>query len=554
MAFPGWFENLLHSGTAAGLSGIPALQLSSAPDRDWFLRFLRVHYTTRSLSLWPERMWSPKAGARDGTGLRSHIESVASGGVISASQVLVVLSKAELEEAVAKHGPGWILQEERRLTGLVRSLLEERKVRVAAGLDELSVRLVKDGDRSLGSRPLNLLPGEFVTAILPNRHLGDESQVLGVYVHVPGAWEGFRPVAAVTEKQLLYTFGNHWLDNFQHSSLPEGALYQLSRDGAARWIHSIHPDHRRNYTLKRTPQEGAMDVVSLVRRDGRGLIDVQLVPLGRTLDGLNRASTVVSEISDPSPDGLVSLRETGLLLQRVHFPQVMRGYDVYITQDGSMTTSASSPLAVIEVRGEQAALSSRSDQVKLNESLLPPNSSRTLHGQCEIWVGDHRLLYRDLSGVDAAGWPYVGEIRRTGWKSHLPVGGRYIIGRSMSAWVRLPDVADSRNVRWADETSSASVDSRTGTFARKDFYTDSIMVASEHAAVDLREGAVVENQARHCSVFVRRDNSVIALLPKKKAGRHRVELQVGDELLVGNCAFAVGGELPAPSGVLQEDG
>ena len=392
MAFPGWFENLLHSGTAAGLSGIPALQLSSAPDRDWFLRFLRVHYTTRSLSLWPERMWSPKAGARDGTGLRSHIESVASGGVISASQVLVVLSKAELEEAVAKHGPGWILQEERRLTGLVRSLLEERKVRVAAGLDELSVRLVKDGDRSLGSRPLNLLPGEFVTAILPNRHLGDESQVLGVYVHVPGAWEGFRPVAAVTEKQLLYTFGNHWLDNFQHSSLPEGALYQLSRDGAARWIHSIHPDHRRNYTLKRTPQEGAMDVVSLVRRDGRGLIDVQLVPLGRTLDGLNRASTVVSEISDPSPDGLVSLRETGLLLQRVHFPQVMRGYDVYITQDGSMTTSASSPLAVIEVRGEQAALSSRSDQVKLNESLLPPNSSRTLHGQCEMGGGSSSAL------------------------------------------------------------------------------------------------------------------------------------------------------------------
>ena len=554
MALPGWFENLLHNGTAAGLSGIPALQLSSDPDRDWFLRFLRVHYTTQSLSLWPERMWSPKAGAREGTGLRTHLESVVSGGVLSASQVLVVLSKAELEEAVAKNGPGWILQEERRLTGLVQSLLEERRIRVPGGLDDLNVRLVKDGDRRFGSRPLNLLPGEFVTGLLPNRHIGEGEQVLGVYVHIPGAWEGFRPVSAVTDHQLLYTLGNHWLDNFQHPSLPEGALYQLSRDNAERWIHSVHPDHRKEFRLQRTRQEGAMDVVSLVNRDGQGILDVQLVPLGRTLDGVNRSSTVISEISNPSPQGLLSLRETGLLLQRVHFPQVMRGYDVYIAQDGSMTTSSSSPLAVIEVRGAQAALSSRSELVKVNGKLLPPNRAQVLTGQCEILVGDHRLIYRDLSEVEAAGWPYVGEIRRSGWKSHLPVGGRYIIGRAMSAWVRLPDVADSRNVRWADETSSASVDSRTGTFARKDFYTDSIMVASEHAAVDLREGAMVENQARHCSVFVRRDNAVIALLPKKKAGRHRMDLEEGDELLVGNCVFAVGGEVPTRQHGVRGDG
>jgi hypothetical protein len=124
----------------------------------------------------------------------------------------------------------------------------------------------------------------------------------------------------------------------------------------------------------------------------------------------------------------------------------------------------------------------------------------------------------------------------------------------MAAWVRLPDVADSRNVRWADETSTASVDSRTGTFARKDFYTDSIMVASEHAAVDLRDGARVENQARHCSVFVRRDNAVIALLPRKKAGRHQMEIRKGDELLVGNCVFAVGGEVPESADPMQSGG
>ena len=80
------------------------------------------------------------------------------------------------------------------------------------------------------------------------------------------------------------------------------------------------------------------------------------------------------------------------------------------------------------------------------------------------------------------------------------------------------------------------------------------MVASEHAAVDLRDGVQLENQARHCSVFVRRDNAVIALLPRKKVGRHRMKLQKGDELLVGNCVFAVGGDVPEAADDTQSGG
>ena len=70
------------------------------------------------------------------------------------------------------------------------------------------------------------------------------------------------------------------------------------------------------------------------------------------------------------------------------------------------------------------------------------------------------------------------------------------------------------------------------------------MVASEHAAVDLTEGAVLENRAKHCPVFVRRAGVIVSLLPRKKAGLHRFGIKVGDELLVGNCVFSVGGELP----------
>ena len=185
------------------------------------------------------------------------------------------------------------------------------------------------------------------------------------------------------------------------------------------------------------------------------------------------------------------------------------------------------------------------EQVVFNGERLALGASVLLSGACEIQVGPHVLLYKDLSNVRAVGWPYIGEIRCGGWQSHLPVGGSYTIGRDAKAWVRLPDVADNRNIRWADETSSASVDSRTGTFARKDFYTDSIMVASEHAQINLGDGAVLENLAKSLPHLCENASALVSLLPRKKAGLHRFQLQHGDELLVGNCVFSVGGSVPA---------
>jgi hypothetical protein len=548
MAIPSWFDNLLHSGTAAGLSGIPSLQLSSNPDRDWFLRFLRTHFTTLSLVTHPERIWSPSTSPGKGGGLESHLMSLAPGGVLSASQMVVLLSGPEFDEAVEMRGQSWITEVEKQLQSRVDTLVTERKLRTARPGGRLRVCLLRDGDRALGGRVLNLLPGEFVTTLLPNQHVGQESACLGVYVHIPGAWEGFRPVQSVQVDQLLYTFGNHWLDNFHHPSLKEAALYQLRLDESGRWVHSIHPDHREDFVLKRTSQNGAMDVLTLCEANGRSLMDVQLVALGRTLDGVKSSSDVIEGLTSVVPDGgargLLSLEECGVLLQKIHFPQVMKGYEVYLSKEGNLSTSGEDVAAVLEIRSDQAVLLSKHPALHVNAKSLAPGERVDLRGLCEIAIDGHVLYYKDLSSVKASGWPYLGEIRRGGWQSHLPLGGAYTIGRDPSAWVRLPDVADNRNIRWTDEGDSRSVASRTGTFARKDFYTDSIMVASTHAVVDLCNGATVKNEAKFCHVYVRRASAVISLMPKRKAGLHQFQLRTGDELLVGNCVFSVGGQVP----------
>jgi hypothetical protein len=548
MPIPSWFDNLLHSGTAAGLSGIPSLQLSANPDRDWFLRFMRSHFTTQSLVKFPERLWGVAGGVVKSGGLEDHLMSLAPDSVLSATQLLVLLSRTEFDEAVEAHGLSWISQVENELQVRVDRLVAERRLKGAQPNVSIKVCLIRDGDRALGARTLNLLPGEFVTALLPNRYVGQSTARLGVYVHIPGSWEGFRPAQSVHVNQILYTFGNHWLDNFSHPALKEAAVYQLRLDDKSRWVHSIHPDHREDYVLKRTAQQGAMDVLTLCDVAGKAILDVQLVSLEHTLDGIALSPStpdgVVSIVPDREARGLLSLEECGVLLQKIHFPQVMKAYEVYLSKDGNLSTSSEDAAATLEVRNDQATLLSQSPTLKVNTKPLAHGERMVLRGLCEIEVDGQTLLYKDLSSVQAAGWPYIGEIRRGGWQSHLPLGGAYSIGRDPGAWVRLPDIADNRNIRWADEDSTGSVTSRTGTFARKDFYTDSIMVASTHAIVDLCDGATVENKAKYCHVYVRRASAVVSLVPTRKTGLHQFQLRSGDELLVGNCVFAVGGQVP----------
>ncbi|MFN7142828.1 MAG: hypothetical protein ACK4YP_03565, partial [Myxococcota bacterium] len=88
---------------------------------------------------------------------------------------------------------------------------------------------------------------------------------------------------------------------------------------------------------------------------------------------------------------------------------------------------------------------------------------------------------------------------------------------------------------------------RTGDIPKSRFYTDSIMVASEHAELDLGGEPVLRSLARHCFTFVRRDGQILALAPREAAdGRHELPLLPNDEVLVGNCLFQV--SYPPPAG------
>lgn len=252
----------------------------------------------------------------------------------------------------------------------------------------------------------------------------------------------------------------------------------------------------------------------------------------------NKQKTIIPDAFDTR---ILTLHERGALLQKVHFSNFMEGYDVYLGPKAQIATSGASgqPRATIQVRFGRVSLVAREAGVTVDNKALEPGQPFVLKGAVAIEVDGVRVEYRDLSGVKADGWPYLGELRRPGAGTYLDFGTVFQVGRDRRSKVRLPDEPHNDNIAWLPSVGGgATIRSRTGDIPKSRFYTDSIMVASTHAEMDLSGEPLLRSLARHCFTYVRRGAEIVALFPREGAGgRHEVSLQPNDELLVGNCLF-----------------
>lgn len=254
---------------------------------------------------------------------------------------------------------------------------------------------------------------------------------------------------------------------------------------------------------------------------------------------LERARTIVPDAVDGR---LLTLHERGALLQRVHFANFMEGYDVYIGAQGKVATLLSNPRATLQVRQGRVMLVVHDRGVRVDNKAVEPGRGIALVGKVQIDVDGAPLEYDDLSQIKVEGWPYVGELRRPGVGSYLEFGQGYRVGRDRRCKIRLPDEPHNDNIAWLPSVGGgATIRSRTGDIPKSRFYTDSIMVASEHAELDLEPATpVLRSLARHCYSYVRRNGEILVLFPREGAGGLReTPLQPGDELLIGNCLFQV---------------
>jgi hypothetical protein len=563
-------SRIFSTGRTQGLSGSAEAVLDPDPASGFYASRLRKHRTEGDLVADPNLLWTtPSFGGRKG-GLLAHVASERSEGVASYTDILVVVNQDDAKRAAAWNGgEPWA----ERAGGVVSASFDRFCIKegfhLPFQLRPLRFWFVADGSRDMLSQSFGLEPGEFATGLLPNLYIGPASTsrpVLSIHLNLPGVWDGYKEVGRLYNDQLLYTLGRHWLDNYHHAALKEPGIYRLQQFANGTLVHEVSPELQDRYMVRSDKVDGA-SVITVAERSGRPVayLVLAVIEAGETTSpggalGPNAQASAEFAAKIPKSPGLpetrsdtnrktvvptesqqrvLTLQERGALLQKVHFGGVMEGYDVYIGSNGQMATLMPSPRATIQVRGRRVQLLSQSEGVRLGDRVIPVGTVVPMQGEMRIEVDGHPLEYRDLADVSADGWPYLAEVRRPGAGTYLEFGEAVQIGRDRRCKVRLPDEPHNDNISWLPSVDNGTtITSRNGQIPKSRFYTDSIMVASEHLEIDLAGEPVARSKARQCYSFVRRGSRILPLFPREgNNGVKELPLEAGDELLVGNCLF-----------------
>jgi hypothetical protein len=589
MALGDWISGLFQSEQARGLSGGSAPSIALDDDNPYYNYRLRRHRAEGDLIADPPLLWYTSPFVKQRSGLGTHVASEIGDGRANYTDALLILSPED--HAKAARSDGWFTDAERVLGQEFETLCRREGLRRRYEHRPIGFKIIADGDASMGGMRLGLTSGEFVTGLLPNLYTGPVRSswpVVAVHLNVPGSWEGYREVGRLHNDQRLFTIGAHWLDNFTHPELREAALYRLQQYPDGSFVHIVNPDLQDRYQVTSEDQDGT-HVLTLATRSGEPLAYMVLVaedaPTGQAVSRAHEdrptgprhqppipsvaPPMLIDDIDDSGPTGhrtiipegpserIFTLQERGVLLQKVHFSSFMLGYDVFFGRRGELGTVVEDPAATFRVRRKTVSIMPHTEGVKMDGVELERGETHTIRGDVRIEVEGQKLEYKDLRALKStSGWPYVGEIRRPASSTYMLWGDAYHIGRSRDCRVVLPDETRNDNIRWKPKVADgATIRARTGDIPKSKFYTDSIMVASEHATVDLRDhGARVVCNARHCYVFVRRGGVHHALYPVTSLEEPKdMDLEPGDEVLIGNCLFHVGytpaeaGTRPAPA-------
>ncbi len=579
------FARMLSAGGSRGLSRDADLVLAPDPMLAFYNESLRGHAAEGDLVADPALLWDTGSLLGRRGGLRAHLGGARASDVLGVSDVLIVVNRDDWRRSFREVRVPWIERAAQTLRDRFETFCRQEDLHLAFPQRPLGFRIVEDGGAEMRGERIGLSSGEYVTGLLPNLYGGPVAasrRSIAVHLNVPGGWEGYQEVGALFSDQVLFTLGSHWLDNFRNPALEVPALYRLHQYGDGSFIHVINPEVKGRYRIAEVGGAGPQ-VLRLERDDGHVLawMVLQIVeeegppdalpprrwtstlqelggaddsmPPGAPLfnAAITAGRTVVPEAVD---DRLVVIRETGALLQKVHFARFMEGYDVYLDPAGRVVTTADRPAATIHVRGRQISFEAHQGGVGVDGVELSVGAPVFLEGDARITVGDAVVEWRDLGGVKVPGWPYLAELRRTGSTSHLVQGRSHRIGREPRSAIRLPDEPHNDNIVWRPELrAGGTIRSRNGEIPKSRFYIDSIMVASEHAEIDLSAAPTLRSLARDCFTYVRRGDVILPLHPRRKAaGPLEQDLRGGDEILVGNCVFRVGfgadDVAPAPTG------
>lgn len=526
----------------------------------------------------PDLLWSPTPYWTARAGLNAHVRELADrlGGSVY-SDALIVLHPRDFARTQDSMLQSWAAAARQELADCFDRLLDSQGFSRAVPGRSFHLEVVPDAGPRMGTT-LGLQPGEFATAMLPNLHLGpDEGSVPLVEVFVSTGGGRFESGGTLWSDQLAFTVGAHALDNCTVAGLGDSALYTVHRFPDQPGLrHKLGGDHVDRLAIKTGQAHGGETVQVVDMGREKVLLEVMLVaarpplaemprpgeragrlPGGRPADlpfaplpGGVQGGTILPEdadigsfgafsiIPESLPDRIHTLSERAYLLQRVHFSQVMSGYTMDLDRSGQVVPCAQDAVARFEVRGERTGLVACSRDLSLDGRPLRPGEDVPLCGTEHrvSWRGGD-LEFRSLRRKDRR-WPYLARLA-TPRRAHPLTGGEsWTLGRDHACDVLLPDRMTTSNILWRDAGGGETIETRGGAVPRTSVRTDAILVASKAARIDLSGDApVLHNPSTSCPVHVLRAGGETVRI----GHGGRADLLPGDEVLVGNHAFALAG-------------
>jgi hypothetical protein len=270
MAFE-WLGGLFQSDNqqTRGLSGDQAHSVALDDSNPYYNFRLRRHKAEGDLIADPGLLWYTSPYVKRRSGLGTHVGAEVGDMTANYTDILLILSKEDFARAT----PDWQQAATRTLQQEFDNFCRRENFNRVHAHRPLGVRIIEDSSATMNGQSLLLARGEFMTGLLPNLYTGPvrgSYPVIGVHLNLPGVWEGYQEVGRLHNDQILFTLGNHWLDNFSHPSLQQAALYRLRQYPDGSFVHIVNPDLQDQYQVTSTNQGGA-SVLTLATRSGKPL-------------------------------------------------------------------------------------------------------------------------------------------------------------------------------------------------------------------------------------------------------------------------------------------
>ena len=237
---------------------------------------------------------------------------------------------------------------------------------------------------------------------------------------------------------------------------------------------------------------------------------------------------------------MLHLEHTATLLQKIHFPEYMRGYKLFLHPDGVWQARDSKALATVFVSPKTIELTVHHSSISTS---IPVEIDRSLKIEQSI-----QILYRNwtytlsLFTTAPPWWPYLGKISIPPRLARHSFNQDIHIGRKEGSTIKLPSDGYCDNIIWNDGlTLVDTIPTPSGQIPKNRFATDMINVSSHHGTFSLiQSNVLLKCESTQCPIFVNRSDEIIILSPNApNATGISCSVQVGDEVLIGNHCFNI---------------